>query len=162
MDRTLRKLKTKAGKKTSSKRKESVEAIMGQMKQARGIGAFLLRGLQKVKAEWNLICVTHVILKLWHQLLADNGIEREVCALMDRTGKTPPHYARSPLNSPNLPYSYTSPTKEYLLLPQTAKIWRQTRLDAARYAAGSSLEPHMCGLAVEAIVGPPPSAGCFI
>jgi hypothetical protein len=73
MDLMLRKLKAKTGKKTSSKRKECVEAILGQIKQTTGISAFPLRGLQKVKAEWNLICLTHDTLKLWHRVLADNG-----------------------------------------------------------------------------------------
>jgi transposase len=65
VDRMLRKLKTKAGKKTYLKRKETVEPVFGQIKEARGIRAFLLRGLEKVKAEWYLICLTHNILKLW-------------------------------------------------------------------------------------------------
>jgi len=65
VERMLRKLKTKAGKKTYLKRKESVEPVFGQIKEARGIRAFLLRGLEKVKAEWLLICLTHNILKLW-------------------------------------------------------------------------------------------------
>lgn len=65
VDRMLRKLKTKAGKKTYLKRKETVEPVFGQIKEARGIRAFLLRGLEEVKAEWSLICLTHNILKLW-------------------------------------------------------------------------------------------------
>lgn len=65
VDGMRRKLKTKQGKKTYSKRKESVEAVFGQIKEVRGIRAFLLRGLERVKAEWSLICLTHNILKLW-------------------------------------------------------------------------------------------------
>lgn len=65
VDRIRRKLKTKQGKKTYSKRKESVEPVFGQIKEARGIRSFLLRGLERVKAEWSLICLTHNILKLW-------------------------------------------------------------------------------------------------
>jgi len=72
VDRALRKLKTKAGQEIYSKRKETIEAVFGQIKEARGIRAFLLRGLEKVKAEWKLICLTHNILKLWRHLwLAD-------------------------------------------------------------------------------------------
>jgi transposase len=71
VDRMLRKLKTKAGKETYLKRKESVEPVFGQIKEARGIRAFLLRGLEKVKAEWYLICLTHNILKLWGWLCPD-------------------------------------------------------------------------------------------
>jgi hypothetical protein len=50
--RMLRKLKTKEGKATDSRRKERVEPVFGQIKQVRGIRAFLLRGLEKVKGEW--------------------------------------------------------------------------------------------------------------
>ena len=73
VDRMLRKLRTKSGKATYSKRKESIEPVFGQIKQARGIRAFLLRGLEKVKGEWNLICLTHNILKLWRHLWLDEG-----------------------------------------------------------------------------------------
>ena len=65
VDRMLRKLKTKAGRKTYSKRKESVEAVFGQIKQVRGFRQFLLRGLQQVKGEWDLICLGHNVLKMW-------------------------------------------------------------------------------------------------
>ena len=65
VDRMCRKLKTKAGKEIYSKRKESVEAVFGQIKQARGFRQFLLRGLAKVKAEWRLICLGHNVLKMW-------------------------------------------------------------------------------------------------
>jgi len=65
VDRMSRKLKTKAGKKTYSKRKESVEAVFGQIKQARGFRQFLLRGFEKVRAEWRLICLGHNLLKMW-------------------------------------------------------------------------------------------------
>jgi len=73
VDRMLRKLKTKAGKAIYSKRKESVEPVFGQIKQARGIRGFLLRGLENVKGEWNLVCLTHNILKLWRHLWLDEG-----------------------------------------------------------------------------------------
>jgi len=65
VDRMCRKLKTKAGKAIYSKRKESVEAVFGQIKQARGFRQFFLRGLEKVKAEWRLICLGHNLLKMW-------------------------------------------------------------------------------------------------
>lgn len=73
VDRALRRLKTKAGQQIYSKRKESVEPVFGQIKEARGIRAFLMRGLQKVKGEWKLVCLTHNILKLWRHLRLDNG-----------------------------------------------------------------------------------------
>jgi transposase len=45
-------------------RKQVVEPVFGQIKQARGFRQFLLRGLEKVKAEWAMICTVHNIRKL--------------------------------------------------------------------------------------------------
>jgi transposase len=45
-------------------RKQTVEPVFGQIKQARGFRQFLLRGQEKVKAEWALICMVHNLLKL--------------------------------------------------------------------------------------------------
>ncbi len=62
-----RKLATKRGKVIYAKRKVTVEPVFGQIKQARGFRQFLLRGLDKVKGEWTLICTTHNLLKLWRK-----------------------------------------------------------------------------------------------
>ena len=59
-----RKLRTKAGRKVYARRKAIVEPVFGQIKQARGIRQFLLRGMEKARGEWALICATHNILKL--------------------------------------------------------------------------------------------------
>src|SRR5713226_1847952 len=45
-------------------RKQIVEPVFGQIKQARGFRQFLLRGLDKVRAEWALICTAHKLTKL--------------------------------------------------------------------------------------------------
>jgi transposase len=45
-------------------RKQIVEPVFGQIKQARGFRQFLLRGLDKVKAEWAMICIAHNLTKL--------------------------------------------------------------------------------------------------
>ena len=45
-------------------RKQVVEPVFGQIKQARGFRQFLLRGIEKVKAEWALICTAHNLRKL--------------------------------------------------------------------------------------------------
>ena len=45
-------------------RKQVVEPVFGQIKQARGFRQFLLRGVVKVRAEWAMICTAHNILKL--------------------------------------------------------------------------------------------------
>jgi hypothetical protein len=61
------KLRTAAGKALYAARKQIVEPVFGQIKSARGIRGFLLRGLEKVSAEWQLICLTHNVLKIWRR-----------------------------------------------------------------------------------------------
>ena len=46
-------------------RKQVVEPVFGQIKQARGFRQFLLRGLQNVRAEWAMLCTAHNLLKLY-------------------------------------------------------------------------------------------------
>lgn len=67
VERMQRKLETKAGAAVYALRKTIVEPVFGQIKQARGFRQFLLRGLEKVRGEWALICMTHNLLKL-HRL----------------------------------------------------------------------------------------------
>jgi transposase len=45
-------------------RKQVVEPVFGQIKQARGFRQFLLRGVHKVQAEWSMLCTAHNLLKL--------------------------------------------------------------------------------------------------
>lgn len=45
-------------------RKQIVEPVFGQIKQARGFRQFLLRGIEKVNAEWAIICTAHNLTKL--------------------------------------------------------------------------------------------------
>jgi hypothetical protein len=45
-------------------RKYVVEPVFGQIKQARNFRQFLLRGIDKVKGEWALICTAHNLAKL--------------------------------------------------------------------------------------------------
>lgn len=45
-------------------RKQIVEPVFGQIKQARGFRQFLLRSIEKVRAEWALICTAHNLVKL--------------------------------------------------------------------------------------------------
>jgi transposase len=61
------KLHTATGKLLYAARKHIVEPVFGQIKSARGIRKFLLRGLAKVSAEWQLICLTHNLLKIWRR-----------------------------------------------------------------------------------------------
>ena len=46
-------------------RKAIGEPVFGQIKAARGIRVFLLRGIGNAGAEWKLICATHNLLKLF-------------------------------------------------------------------------------------------------
>jgi transposase len=63
VERMERKLETKVGAAVYATRKFIVEPVYGQIKQARGFRQFLLRGIEKVRGEWALICMTHNILK---------------------------------------------------------------------------------------------------
>ena len=64
-DRMRHKLRTKRGRARYALRMETVEPVFGQIKQGRGFGQFLLRGLAKVNREWLLICAGHNLLKLF-------------------------------------------------------------------------------------------------
>jgi transposase len=63
-------LASETGKALYSRRKAIVEPVFGQIKEARGIRRFRLRGLKRVAAEWKLICATHNLLKLFRFRLA--------------------------------------------------------------------------------------------
>ena len=55
-------------------RKQIVEPVFGQIKHARGFRQFLLRGFQKVRHEWALICTVHNLTKLLgHRTAADHA-----------------------------------------------------------------------------------------
>jgi transposase len=64
-EKMKQRLKTEAGQALYKMRKAIVEPVFGQIKAARGIRCFLLRGLAKTSAEWKLICATHNLLKLF-------------------------------------------------------------------------------------------------
>ena len=63
--RMARKLRSKKGSAIYAQRKTIVEPVNGQIKEARGLRRFLLRGLEKVNGEWHLIAATHNLLKLF-------------------------------------------------------------------------------------------------
>jgi len=64
-ERMAAKVRGPAGQALYSRRKVIVEPVFGQIKEARGFRRFLLRGLDKVRGEWRLVCVGHNLLKLW-------------------------------------------------------------------------------------------------
>jgi hypothetical protein len=63
-----KKLRTLRGRVLYAARKHIVEPVFGQIKQVRGFRKFLLRGLKLVSAEWQLICLTHNLLKIWRHV----------------------------------------------------------------------------------------------
>ncbi len=58
------KLASTEGQAIYKKRREIVEPVFGQIKQCRRLRQFLLRSLDKARAEWRLICLTHNLLQL--------------------------------------------------------------------------------------------------
>ena len=65
-----RKLRSKAGQAIYALRKTVVEPVFGQIKGARRMDRFWLRGLEKVNGEWALMATTHNLLKLFRESLA--------------------------------------------------------------------------------------------
>jgi len=63
--RMARKLRTKKGRATYAKRKGMIEPVFGQIKHARGFRQFLMRGMENMRGEWRLVCMTHNLLKLF-------------------------------------------------------------------------------------------------
>lgn len=63
-----KKLRTATGRALYAARKHIVEPVFGQMKRVRGFRKFHLRGLQLVSAEWQLVCLTHNLLKIWRRV----------------------------------------------------------------------------------------------
>lgn len=65
IDKMREKLRSPEGEALYRQRKQVVEPVFGQIKEARGIRRFSFRGLSKVSAEWDIICLTHNVLKLF-------------------------------------------------------------------------------------------------
>lgn len=64
IDEMRRKLSTPQGKEIYVIRKITVEPVFGNLSQNLGFREFLLRGLEKVKGEFSLMCTAHNILKM--------------------------------------------------------------------------------------------------
>lgn len=56
--------RARAGQRIYRNRGTTVEPVIGQIKSGRQCGEFMQRGLSNVDAEWDLICLTHNLLKL--------------------------------------------------------------------------------------------------
>jgi transposase len=53
------------GKRIYAQRARTVEPVFGIIKQAMGFRQFLLRGIEKVKLEWGLVCLAYDFKHLW-------------------------------------------------------------------------------------------------
>jgi len=58
-------VRTPEGRAVYARRKVIVEPGFGQIKAVRGFRRFVLRGLQKMRGEWSLVCLTPNLRKLW-------------------------------------------------------------------------------------------------
>ena len=63
--RMRRKLLTRKGRATQSRRKAVVEPVFGQMTTAQDFDRFVLRGLPGARIEWALACAGHNLLKIF-------------------------------------------------------------------------------------------------
>lgn len=63
--RMRHKLSSNEARELYKQRKAIVEPVFGQIKEARGLRRFLLRGLRTVRAEFDFIALTHNLLKLF-------------------------------------------------------------------------------------------------
>ncbi|MFT6333508.1 MAG: hypothetical protein ACI86M_000652 [Saprospiraceae bacterium] len=65
-DQMRQKLKTDKGKSIYRKRKMTVEPVFGIIKEIMGFRRFSLRGEQKIKGEWTLICSAYNLKRLFN------------------------------------------------------------------------------------------------
>jgi len=64
MEDMRKKLRTEDGKELYQERMSTIEPVFGQMKQNRGFSEFLLRGEDKAKVEFIMMCIVHNIEKI--------------------------------------------------------------------------------------------------
>jgi len=60
------KLSSEEGREIYAKRSCSVEPVFGTIKAAMGFRQFLLRGLEKVRIEWDLLCLAYNAKRIWN------------------------------------------------------------------------------------------------
>jgi len=64
VEKMKHRLQTKEGKEIYAQRKSVVEPVFGVMKHVMGFRQFMLRGFEKSKGEWNLICIAYNLKRL--------------------------------------------------------------------------------------------------
>ena len=65
VDTMKHRLRTKAGKAVYAMRKSTIEPVFGIIKSVMGFRQFLLRGLDAVKGEWDLVCIAFNLKRLY-------------------------------------------------------------------------------------------------
>lgn len=65
VDTMKHRLKTRSGKAVYAKRKSTIEPVFGIIKSVMGFRQFLLRGLDAVKGEWDLVCIAFNLKRLY-------------------------------------------------------------------------------------------------
>ena len=64
LEKMKHRLQTKEGKMIYAKRKSTIETTFGVIKHVMGFRQFMLRGVEKVKGEWNLVCLAYNLKRL--------------------------------------------------------------------------------------------------
>jgi len=64
VEKMKHRLQTQEGKEIYAQRKSTVEPVFGIIKHIMGFRQFMLRGLEKAKGEWNLICIAYNLKRL--------------------------------------------------------------------------------------------------
>ena len=60
-----KKVITDEGRRIYRRRAATVEPVFGTIKAALGLRQFLLRGIEKVRIEWDLVCLAYNTRRLW-------------------------------------------------------------------------------------------------
>lgn len=58
-------MRTREGKALYAKRKSTIEPTFGLIKQVQGFRQFLLRGVEAVEGEWNLVCIGYNLKRMF-------------------------------------------------------------------------------------------------
>jgi len=93
-ERMAAKVRTPEGKALYARRTVIGEPVCGQIKAVRGLRRFLLRGVEKIRGEWRLVCLTHTLLTLWRYGCAPLAASPEEVAVFMRAKWSlgrPPH-----------------------------------------------------------------------
>jgi len=71
LKRMQAKLETETGRALYARRKQTVEPVFGIIKQCMGFRQFLLRGVDKVTGEWQLVTMAYNFKRLWNLQMAN-------------------------------------------------------------------------------------------